>query len=308
MNDLYRTIEADLKKIPVLADRFRYWYEEVEEKYYPYSEYAHRSTFDRQRKIAATFPNTPGVQFMIGVIHLTMPEEFYNKYFDGWESDKRTFEFYIRIGAQHHFEYSLKPTFEENLATEVEKHNLIEAPFDQIAFMQSAIQEHNELVHRTKDRSSATQEGSQSAVHSLAHSHMIKYLDELRSKALLGSRSSEQKTQGSTPSEYQTFEDLFVNQSSEHIAECIQVLREVEPAIINLGDELLAEKGAMVVYIEALRNRSLIHRASDKIYTRLLSERFNFTMNASLFRKVNSRAVKKYREEIDHLLSHLSQV
>lgn len=108
-------------------------------------------------------------------------------------------------------------------------------------------------------------------------------------------------------SNYELLEDLFKN--PETYKACVNVLREVEPPIINIKQKYIGkEKGSLVLWVDILKHHDLIVRfPNNTIYSKLISEAFDFSISDELFRKVSIRATEKYETEFNSLLSQVYQ-
>lgn len=105
-----------------------------------------------------------------------------------------------------------------------------------------------------------------------------------------------------------TFEDMF--KFPELIQDCIDVLKQVEPPILNDDEKYIGKlKSSFCVWIDILLRKGLIKTYSDRsIYSKLISEKFTpFSIDESMFGKYHKRANYLYQLEFDTLLSQVSQ-
>jgi len=109
-----------------------------------------------------------------------------------------------------------------------------------------------------------------------------------------------------------SFDELFIYpyNSPEFIKACIEVLREVDPPLINKNNvvERCRYKTGFVIWIEKLKGWA-IDSVDDNTYAELLNSKFpglNFT-DGQMFRKANNRS-EKYKEYNTAISILISQV
>lgn len=101
---------------------------------------------------------------------------------------------------------------------------------------------------------------------------------------------------------YTNLDEVFINISD--IDKCINVLRKVDPPIIDENGQFLGKnKGAFVIWIDELRRKGKLHTINDKFLPELLIEKFpGLTISASLFRQPPGRADDMYRRDFQALI------
>lgn len=107
-----------------------------------------------------------------------------------------------------------------------------------------------------------------------------------------------------------TFDGLFLSpyNTPKAIESFVNVLREVEPPLINDGNGYIGKyKTAFVIWINKLKGE-VIQPASDKTYASLLNSKFpglNMGEDAGMFRKYNkySSTHNEYKKDLSALIS-----
>lgn len=102
------------------------------------------------------------------------------------------------------------------------------------------------------------------------------------------------------------FKDLFTDENL--IQACIDVLKKVEPPLLSNEEKWIGKtKGGIVVWIDQMKINGLIHHYPDKVYSKLISDKFHpFSISEGLFRKLPQRANSQYKLEFKSLLSQVS--
>lgn len=121
---------------------------------------------------------------------------------------------------------------------------------------------------------------------------LFHYLEYLK-KQTIDNPSPQQKA--SPQSEFKTFDDLFHNK--EKILPCIEVLRKVEPPLIDTENRFIGSpKGAICVWYEEMRKQGLVKNADGKTLSKLIPERIeNLSISERMFREYHKRAEEKYQ-------------
>jgi hypothetical protein len=119
---------------------------------------------------------------------------------------------------------------------------------------------------------------------------------------ILKTSSSQKQKEGITK-----FEQLF--KSPEIMQKCIDVLKVVDPPIINNKEQYIGRsKGAICIWTEEINRRGLFEvKVDDKIRTALINNKIKqLSIEESNFRKEHKRAREKYGLEFKQKLSQIS--
>jgi hypothetical protein len=104
------------------------------------------------------------------------------------------------------------------------------------------------------------------------------------------------------------FDEIFID--PKMIEPCIDILRQFDKPVIDRSYNFIGKNKTIVcIWVEELRQSTIIANFSDLLYTSLLNQKFpglDMTKDGSLFRKISKRAETK-RKDIQVLLSRLSQ-
>lgn len=131
-----------------------------------------------------------------------------------------------------------------------------------------------------------------------AYSQALKYIEFL-SNIISGLKTEEKQQE----KQFASLDELFKDPAE--LCNCIGALQKVDPPIINEKGEFIGTlKGAIIVWVDVLRQRGKIHKINDELLPELLSKKFpGLTISGSLFRQENFRARDKYRLEFQALIS-----
>jgi hypothetical protein len=104
--------------------------------------------------------------------------------------------------------------------------------------------------------------------------------------------------------QYPTFKSLFKILYREHVEEFIELLKKVEPAILNDEGGYVGgtnRKGVFVVFWNALKVKAVVYDKAPRLAVAVLfSQHFqNLDISDSLFSQKNTRATNCYKEEFE---------
>jgi hypothetical protein len=103
-----------------------------------------------------------------------------------------------------------------------------------------------------------------------------------------------------------TFEELFYD--TYFVYPCIDILKKIDPPLIDANCNYIGKlKGGICIWIDELQRQSIIKHISErKIYPALLSQKIkNFSIDESMFGKIQYKAEDKYRTDIKTLISQI---
>lgn len=97
------------------------------------------------------------------------------------------------------------------------------------------------------------------------------------------------------------FRELFIN--PEIVNDCITLLKETDKPCINDLNEFVRNKGAFIVWFNALEQKKIFNCsfANDTERAKTLNHNFkNLNVSISLFRQENKRATEKYKKHFEN--------
>ena len=103
-----------------------------------------------------------------------------------------------------------------------------------------------------------------------------------------------------------SFEDIFNNK--EFIQNCIDVLKEVEPPLIDANYTFIGKrKGAVCVWIDELQRQGFVKHYTDrKVFSKLIPQKIKrFSIDESMFGKPHKMANDDYRKDFKTLISQI---